>query len=239
MKRQFLIILVLLTALMLLSGCSLLGPDQSAAIDVTEAGNEPVVATEEPVLTGNDNEGQSTGDDTNSNLRPIEVLDVRVDVGVGSPIPVTVMVAGTWPGLCAQLAQIDQSLENFTFDITLLADVGPADCPPDNVGLPFGMGLPINVVELAEGTYTVTVNGVSTTFEVPVTPTVPIDPNTGAPLDENTAPPADDQSSAGPLCPEVPRPAASAGQPWQEKCPASSRPRATPFTTLFWKAMLS
>ena len=217
MKRHPLIILTLAAALMLLSGCGLLSADQTTATEVPGTGNEPVAATEEsateesatdvPVFTGNDNEGQNSNNNTDSNLRPIDVLDVRVEVGVGSPIPVTVLVAGTWPGLCAQLAQIDQSLENFTFDISLLADVGPADCPPDNVGLSFGMGLPINIVELPEGNYTVTVNGVSTTFDVPVTPTVPIDPSTGAPIDENATPPADDQSSAGPLCPEVPRPA--------------------------------
>lgn len=103
-------------------------------------------------------------------LVPVDVQHVEVEVGVGSPIPVDAVVAGLWPGLCAQLAQIRQDVREFRFDITLLTDPGPADCPPDYVGLTFGMAIPINVAELQEGTYTLTVNDVSTTFEVPVTP---------------------------------------------------------------------
>lgn len=114
-------------------------------------------------------------------LVPIDVQHVQVEVGVGSPIPVDAVVAGIWPGLCAQLAEIRQNLTNFEFDISLLADPGARDCAPDHVGLSFRMAIPINVAELPEGTYTVTVNGVSATFDVPVTPTVPFDPETGAP----------------------------------------------------------
>jgi hypothetical protein len=106
---------------------------------------------------------------TNS-LVSIEVAHVQVEVGVGSPIPVTIQVAGTWPGLCAQLATVEQQQGEFWFDISLLAHPGDPDCPPDFMGLPFSLALPINVVELPAGTYTVTVNGFSTTFDVPVTP---------------------------------------------------------------------
>jgi hypothetical protein len=130
---------------------------------------------------------QSTASaDQDADLQPIEVLDVRVEVGVGSPIPVDILVSGGWPGLCSQLASIDQTMNEFAFDVSLMADPGDPDCPPDNVGLPFGMAIPINVVELPEGTYTVTVNGVTTSFSVPVTPTVPVDPETGAPLDSDS-----------------------------------------------------
>jgi len=103
-------------------------------------------------------------------LVPIEVAHVQVEVGVGSPIPVTIQVSGTWPGLCAQLATVEQQQGEFWFDITLLAHPGVPDCPPDFMGLPFSLALPINVVELAAGSYIVTVNGITTTFDVPVTP---------------------------------------------------------------------
>ena len=101
---------------------------------------------------------------------PIEVLDVQVEIGVGSPIPIYVQVAGTWPGLCAQLATVEQRANARQFDISLLADVGHPDCPPDFLGLPFSLALPINAVELPAGSYTVTVNGVSANFDVPLTP---------------------------------------------------------------------
>jgi len=102
-------------------------------------------------------------------LRPIPVSNVTVDVGVGSPIPVDAFVSGEWPDLCAQLAQITQRFQGKTFEITLLATAADPACPPDYLGLPFRIAIPINVVQLPEGTYTVTANGATTTFTVPVT----------------------------------------------------------------------
>ena len=102
-------------------------------------------------------------------LRPLTVANVTVDVGVGSPIPVDAFVSGEWPDLSAQLAQITQRYEGKTFDITLLATAADPACPPDFLGLPFRIAIPINVVELPEGQYTVTANGATTTFSVPVT----------------------------------------------------------------------
>ena len=101
-------------------------------------------------------------------LRPLTVANVTVDVGVGSPIPVDAFVSGEWPDLCAQLAQVTQRYEGRTFDITLLATAADPACPPDFLGLPFRIAIPINVVELPEGQYTVTANGATTTFSVPV-----------------------------------------------------------------------
>jgi hypothetical protein len=59
------------------------------------------------------------------------------------------------------------TLQNgFQIDVTLLAST-TAPGPPDYVGLPFRFELPLNIVEMPQGTNTVTVNGVSTSFEVP------------------------------------------------------------------------
>lgn len=103
-------------------------------------------------------------------LRPIPVSHVGVEVGWGSPIPVHAVASGEWPDLCAQLAEITQRFDGNTIEVTLLASAADPACPPDYLGLPFRIDLPINVVELPEGTYTVVVNGVSATFDVPVTP---------------------------------------------------------------------
>lgn len=103
-------------------------------------------------------------------LRPMPVSNVSIEVGVGSPIPVDVLVSGEWPDLCAQLAEMKQRVAGQAITIDLLASSPDPACPPDVLGLPFRIAIPINVVELAEGTYTVTVNGVSTTFDVPVKP---------------------------------------------------------------------
>ncbi len=99
------------------------------------------------------------------NLIPVE--NVEVQVGVGSPIPVEIVASGTWPDLCAQIAEVQSKVDGFQIDVTVLASTVEA-CPPDHLGLPFRFAIPLNIVEMPEGTYTVTVNGTSTTFDIPV-----------------------------------------------------------------------
>lgn len=119
----------------------------------------PVIETT-PIET----ESPQTGSDE-QNLRPIPVQDITVQIGVGSPIPVDVFVSGSWPDLCAQLASIDQRFEGTRVEISLLASPAKANCPPDNVGLPFRIAVPLNMVEKEIGTYNVVVNSIETTFE--------------------------------------------------------------------------
>jgi hypothetical protein len=98
-------------------------------------------------------------------LEEIRVENLNVNVGVGSPIPVTVSLTGNWPGLCSQLAEIKQQEGDMRFDITLLATASGPGCRPDNLGLTFGLEIPLNMVEKPQGVYTVTVNSVQTTFD--------------------------------------------------------------------------
>lgn len=95
------------------------------------------------------------------NLRPIPVDGVQIEVGVGSPIPVDIFVSGSWPDLCAQIAQINQRMNGNQIEVELLATAADPNCPPDVLGLPFRIALPINTVEMAEGSYPVVVNGVT------------------------------------------------------------------------------
>jgi antitoxin component of MazEF toxin-antitoxin module len=97
----------------------------------------------------------------------IAVEDVEVQVGVGSPIPVEIVASGTWPDLCAQIAEVKSQVNGFQIDVTVLAGTSES-CPPDHLGLPFRFALPLNIVEMPDGVYTITVNGTSTTFELPV-----------------------------------------------------------------------
>lgn len=99
------------------------------------------------------------------NLIPVE--HVEVQVGVGSPIPVEIVASGTWPELCAQISDVESEINGFEINVTVLASTVEA-CPPDRLGLPFRFALPLNVVEMEAGTYSITVNGVSTTLDLPV-----------------------------------------------------------------------
>lgn len=119
-------------------------------------------------------------DSVPTGLLPIPVLNAQVEIGVGSPIPVEVAVAGEWPNLCSQLAQVKTSISGQQINIELLATPADTTCPPDNIGLPFGFHIPLNMVEMQPGTYTVTVNGTQTSFEWP--PASEPEGNTPAPL---------------------------------------------------------
>lgn len=97
----------------------------------------------------------------------IQIESVEVQVGVGSPIPVEIVASGTWPDLCAQIASVESRMDGFNIDITVLTSTVES-CPPNHLGLPFRFAIPLNTVEMKEGAYTITANGVSTTFDIPV-----------------------------------------------------------------------
>lgn len=103
------------------------------------------------------------------NLNPIPVEHVGVQIGVGSPILVEIVASGTWPDLCSQIASVESRMDGFNIDVTVLAGTVEG-CPPDALGLPFRFAIPLNTVEMAEGTYTITVNGTSTTLDLPPSP---------------------------------------------------------------------
>ena len=114
-------------------------------------------------------------------LREIPVADVSIQIGVGSPIPVNVFISGTWPDLCAQLAEVHQEVKGASVEISLLATPKDEACPPDYLGLPFAFSIPLNMAEMPQVPYTVIVNGVSATFEWGTAPAQPLDDSTSAP----------------------------------------------------------
>jgi hypothetical protein len=165
------LLIVATVALMGLAACRFAEGDVNAApLPQTESVSNEAASQGYPVALESEVTTAVAPSQNSPTTVPIEVQDVQVEIGIGSPIPVYIQVAGTWPGLCAQLAAVEQQIDAGRFDITLLADLGDPDCPPDFLGLPFSLALPINIVELPEGSYTVTVNGISASFEVSATP---------------------------------------------------------------------
>lgn len=105
------------------------------------------------------------------NLHPLKVASVEVQIGVGSPIPVDAFISAELPDICAQVAELKSQLKDFTFEITLAVAPGVREeCFRDT--LPFRISVPLNMVNLPDGTYTVRVNDVSTTFTWPSAPTI-------------------------------------------------------------------
>lgn len=95
----------------------------------------------------------------------VNVVDLAVEVGVGSPIPVYVNVSGDLPDTCAQIEYTEVRQDGTNFIIELSAIPSSADgCIQDT--LPFKMSIPLNVIDLPAGDYSVTVNGSSADFRL-------------------------------------------------------------------------
>jgi hypothetical protein len=97
----------------------------------------------------------------------VQVDDVSMEIGVGSPIPVHAIVSGNLPIACGQLGAVQLHRADNTFFVRLIAHLpAQTDCNPDS--LPFRLEIPLNIVNLPEGTYEVNINGATTTFDIPV-----------------------------------------------------------------------
>ena len=154
-NRSTLFRIALFSALLalVLTACSApVAPTSSGLQAVTP---QPVTPTDQPPTpTASDGEN-----------RLIEINDVQVQIGVGSPIPVEVVASGTWPDLCAQVAKVEQFVPGPRFEIEISVSPAAPECPPDPVGVPFRMAIPLNMVGMPYGTYSVIVNGFQTEFE--------------------------------------------------------------------------
>jgi hypothetical protein len=141
--------LLLLSLFLLLNACSPL------TTIVSSSGQQPT-----PV---------ESYDLVSAGYQPITVDQVEVEVGVGSPIPVHVIVSGWMPDPCSQVehTEIKQDGSNFIITLSATPDVGgPAvdGCIKDPMY--FKMGIPLNVVDLPAGSYSVTVNGSRADFKL-------------------------------------------------------------------------
>jgi hypothetical protein len=169
------IIVLLLTLMLTLNACSPFAvveasgeqPEPVVAVEsaVTEEQPEPVVvvesaATEEqPASVGVSIEGYT----------PVKAAQLQVEAGPDSSMPVFVRAYLDLPDSCAQVEQVRTIQDGDIFYITIGTTPSQAEgCIQDT--LPFMIRVPLNVLDLYTGTYTVDVNGVTTTFELDSVP---------------------------------------------------------------------
>ena len=94
----------------------------------------------------------------------LQIDDLHVEVGVGSPIPVKAIVSGNLPLACAQLGEIRVHRQDTSFFVQLVAYLpAQTDCAEDSI--PFRLEIPLNIVNLPAGPYNVNVNGATATFD--------------------------------------------------------------------------
>jgi len=167
MRSKF---LVLLTLLLILNGCS-------------------------PVIIANSSDEQPTPEieilsPTSlpfAGYQSVQVEQVQVQFGVGSPIPVQVSVTGNLPDTCAQIELVEQQQEGSHFEIIMSTVPANAEgCVPDTI--PFRMTIPLNITNLPAGLYTVQVNGVGANFRLETDNTTSSQPTAGTVVGQDDIP---------------------------------------------------
>jgi inhibitor of cysteine peptidase len=98
---------------------------------------------------------------------PDTVVVEQIDIQIleSFPVQVHVVARGKLPDACSYIDKIDQSRQGNAFTVTLsLARRPDAKCALQST--PFEQVIPLDVLGLKAGVYTVTVNGVTGTFEL-------------------------------------------------------------------------
>lgn len=107
----------------------------------------------------------AASDSLSPGYQPVNVNHVDVEVGVGSPIPVKAIVSGDLPNSCAQLGEMQLHRDGTQFIVQLVAFIPKqTNCNSDTI--PYRLEIPLNIVNLPPGQYSVNVNGVTTNFDL-------------------------------------------------------------------------
>ncbi|MGI5828248.1 MAG: hypothetical protein ACOX6V_04500 [Patescibacteria group bacterium] len=102
-------------------------------------------------------------DKTNKNLVSVDSVEVvKVEKNQGRA---EVIVAGMLPDACTEINEVTTDREGTTFTIILEA-TRPPDSMCAQVLTPFEEQVNINISDVAEGMYSVDVNGMTTMFEI-------------------------------------------------------------------------
>jgi len=105
------------------------------------------------------------GKDTGTIKGLANVKSVRIIILESFPVQVNVVVYGELTDSCTEIGNIRTKREPTTFIITV-STTRPADAVCAQVIIPFEKVIPLDVVGLKAGVYTVRVNGVTDTFEL-------------------------------------------------------------------------
>ena len=146
----------------MLAACSVPG----GQIDPTSTpGPDEPIGSDTPVPTP----AEPTGNVVNG-IAVVESLEIRILESF--PVQVHVVASGNLPDGCTTVDEATQIREGNTFEVTITT-VRPADAFCTQALVPFEEVIPLEVVGLEAGTYTVIVNGVSDSFTLDVDNVLP------------------------------------------------------------------
>lgn len=116
-------------------------------------------------------ESEATGDlrtkEMPNYVDDVTVSELSVVNGVGSPLPIHIVLTAELPRTCGQLGEMQIKRDGNTIFVRLIAEI-PAQTECNNDKLPMHVEIPMNIAGLPEGTYEVNVNGTVTSFDLPV-----------------------------------------------------------------------
>jgi hypothetical protein len=131
----------------------------TATVSATPTTTAPATATATPI--------QATATPTATEQPLATVESVEVQILESFPVQVNVIAHGYLNDACTRLGEIIQRRVDNEFQFELYAARAPGDFCAQVIS-PFDQTLPLEVVGLPAGQYTVVVNGVSAEFELPV-----------------------------------------------------------------------
>ena len=103
-------------------------------------------------------------------LAVVDSIDILIMESM--PVQVSVVARGNLPDGCTSIGQATAEREDKTFVVTLTTS-RPLDAMCTQALVPYEQAVPLEVIGLPAGVYTVTVNGVSDTFELAVDNVLP------------------------------------------------------------------
>ncbi len=131
------------------------GPDQPVSSD------QPTLQATEPAV---DAGAVEVG------LAVVDSIDILIMESM--PVQVSVVARGNLPDGCTTIGQATTERDDTTFVVTLTTR-RPLDAVCTEALVPYEQAVPLEVAGLPAGVYTVTVNGVSDTFELAVDNVLP------------------------------------------------------------------
>ena len=132
-------------------------------LDEPAGGPDQPVSSDQPTVQGTEPAGDAGAVEVG--LAVVDSIDILIMESM--PVQVSVVVRGNLPDGCTSIGQATTERDDKTLVVTLTTQ-RPVDAMCTQALVPYEQTVPLDVAGLPAGVYTVTVNGVSDTFELAV-----------------------------------------------------------------------
>lgn len=174
-------LLITVLLLFLLTACSDLANQilgNTPTPEMPTATPESATATPEPTATA------AIAAETITGLATVDSIEIQMLASF--PVQVNVRARGDLPDGCTLIAQSNAARQGTTYTVAI-STIRPAGSVCTQALVPFEELIPLDVVDLPAGTYTVDVNGITGSFTLDTANTLAVEPTATTPTDANNA----------------------------------------------------